>query len=522
MRQVPSVPPPGRVRWVSGGQGLGGACLETEPRPGLVPGRGADRVAGLGPGFTGLRPASWPGGQRQCRWWPGLPRARAARAPWCPVLVAGPAQISLKRRDPASAAGGRSFPAGPVRGTGRSAADDRESGGPRTRAARPSPKSRAPGAWPATGAGLVSATRDAIAAPALGPAAQHRPPRPDWPPCSATVSAPGGGPSSRRSPNVLVIRGPADTSLAGPADPAATVLAQHHPWTATRSWRGEPVHPRDQEARSSRWRGGRFRTGQGAMTLRQADRVYLGWEYAVLHPPPGPRRPRRPVTPRPGAAGSWLGWRPSSGRKRRLSLPLEGPGAGGQRRAGRAERGPWAPPSVLTPALDHDRGWFACLGRDGVVWCTRASGRGARETPRPGGGRGSAGGPGPGLRRGNAGWPAWQGGRHAQRFSVDWEARRPGSSRPSGSGTGVTLPHRESTGFERSPGGTLAGWSALMAPGWPALRTGRGRAGHRAGPCPRGAVWRRTCWPWAADGRGGSTGLGPARGPATAGPRDRA
>ena len=32
------------------------------------------------------------------------------------------------------------------------------------------------------------------------------------------------------------------------------------------------------------------------MTARQADRVYLGWEYAMLHPHPGPP-PRRPVPP---------------------------------------------------------------------------------------------------------------------------------------------------------------------------------------------------------------------------------
>jgi hypothetical protein len=32
------------------------------------------------------------------------------------------------------------------------------------------------------------------------------------------------------------------------------------------------------------------------MTLGQADRVYLGWEFAVLHPHPGPP-PRRPAPP---------------------------------------------------------------------------------------------------------------------------------------------------------------------------------------------------------------------------------
>ena len=48
------------------------------------------------------------------------------------------------------------------------------------------------------------------------------------------------------------------------------------------------------------------------MTPRPADRVYLGWEYAVLHPHPGPR-PRRPAPP--GQERLDPGWvRLSSGR----------------------------------------------------------------------------------------------------------------------------------------------------------------------------------------------------------------
>ena len=48
------------------------------------------------------------------------------------------------------------------------------------------------------------------------------------------------------------------------------------------------------------------------MTPRQADRVYLGWEYAVLHPHPGPRPggPYRPARSGWIPAGCW----PSSGR----------------------------------------------------------------------------------------------------------------------------------------------------------------------------------------------------------------
>ena len=52
----------------------------------------------------------------------------------------------------------------------------------------------------------------------------------------------------------------------------------------------------------------------------RADRIYLGWEYAELHPDPGPP-PERPALPGPEQLNP--GWLAAQQREeRRLSRPL--------------------------------------------------------------------------------------------------------------------------------------------------------------------------------------------------------
>jgi hypothetical protein len=185
------------------------------------------------------------------------------------------------------------------------------------------------------------------------------------------------------------------------------------------------------------------------MTPRQADRVYLGWEYAVLHPHPGPP-PRRPVPP--GQERLDPGWVAAQQREeRRLSLPLK---AGAAASAGLAAlSGALGAASVLTPALTTT-GVVACLAV--TVWCTRGVWRGARELrDRVAAEDQRVARAQAAQERRLAGWQE----EHAQRFR-DWEARgRVFATQRQW--YGVALP----TGIDRVDvaGGTLAGWSALMA-----------------------------------------------------------
>jgi len=280
---------------------------------------------------------------------------------------------------------------------------------------------------------------DAIAAPALAPLLSTGA-QAGLATVLSTVSAPAAGQLAALA-NVLVIRGPADTSLAG-GDPAATVLAG--------TTLDDTVLAGDQftlviRGPQQQCGAGAVRTGQAAMTPRQADRVYLGWEYAVLHPHPGPP-PRRPVPP--GQERLDPGWVAAQQREeRRLSLPLK---AGAAASAGLAAlSGALGAASVLTPALTTT-GVVACLAvtvcgvhaASGVAPGNSAN-RVAAEDQRVA--RAQAA-----QERRLAGWQE----EHAQRFR-DWEARG-GSSRPSGSGTGWPCPPG-STGSTspaaRSPGG---------------------------------------------------------------------
>jgi hypothetical protein len=185
------------------------------------------------------------------------------------------------------------------------------------------------------------------------------------------------------------------------------------------------------------------------MTLRQADRVYLGWEYAVLHPHPGPP-PRRPVPP--GQERLDPGWVLAQRREeRRLSLPLR---AGAAASAGLAAlTGTLGVLSALSPALTAT---VAAALVAGTVCCARGVWRGARElrvrvaAEEQRVARARAVG-----ERQLSGWQE----EHAQRFR-DWEARGRAFAAQR-QWYGVALP----TGIDRVDvaGGTLAGWSALTA-----------------------------------------------------------
>jgi hypothetical protein len=185
------------------------------------------------------------------------------------------------------------------------------------------------------------------------------------------------------------------------------------------------------------------------MTPGQPDRVYLGWEYAVLHPHPGPP-PRRPVPP--GQERLDPGWVLAQQREeRRLSLPLKAGAAAGAGLA--ALTGTLGAAGVLTPALTAT-GVLVFLAV--TLWCARGVWRGARELrdrvaaeeQRVARARAA-------QERRLSGWQE----EHARRFR-DWEARSR-AFEAQRQWYGVDLP----TGIDRVDvaGGTLAGWSALMA-----------------------------------------------------------
>ena len=179
------------------------------------------------------------------------------------------------------------------------------------------------------------------------------------------------------------------------------------------------------------------------------DRVYLGWEYALVHPDPGPP-PRRPIPP----AGERLdaGWVLAQQREeRRLSRPLKAGATAGAALAGLTAA--LGAAGALNPALTAT-GIVAFLAI--TVRCASGIWRGARDL------RARVAAEEERVARARAagesrlsGWQA----EHARRFR-DWEARGR-AFRAQRQWYGVALP----TGIDRLDvaGGTLAGWSALTA-----------------------------------------------------------
>ena len=185
------------------------------------------------------------------------------------------------------------------------------------------------------------------------------------------------------------------------------------------------------------------------MTALRADRVYLGWEYALVHPDPGPP-PRRPIPP--GQERLDPGWAAAQQREeRRLSLPLRFGAAAGAALAG------------LTGVLGAVGALNAALTATGIVAflaiavpCARGVWRGSRDL------RARVAAEERRVARARevqesrlSGWQE----EHARRFR-DWEARGR-AFRSQRQWYGVALP----TGIDRLDvaGGTLAGWSALTS-----------------------------------------------------------
>ena len=185
------------------------------------------------------------------------------------------------------------------------------------------------------------------------------------------------------------------------------------------------------------------------MTAARKDRVYLGWEYALVHPDPGPP-PRRPIPP--GQERLNPGWVQAQRREeRRLGRPAKAATGAGAALAG------------LTGALGVAGPLNPALAVTGIIVflvitaaCARSVQAGARdlrtrvaaEERRVARARGA-------QETRLAGWQE----EHARRFR-EWEARGR-AFQAQRQWYGVTLP----TGIDRIDvaGGTLAGWSALTA-----------------------------------------------------------
>ena len=180
----------------------------------------------------------------------------------------------------------------------------------------------------------------------------------------------------------------------------------------------------------------------------RADRIYLGWEYALVHPDPGPP-PRRPVPP--GAEQLNPGWVAAQQREeRRLSLPLKLGGGLSLMFAGlTAALGALG---VLSPALTV-AGLACCLLLAG--WCARGVWRGHRDL------RARVGQEEQRVARARVVQERrlrrWQQ-EHTRRLR-DWQARGQ-SFQAQQQWYGVALPAE----IDRVDvaGGTLAGWSALL------------------------------------------------------------
>lgn len=188
--------------------------------------------------------------------------------------------------------------------------------------------------------------------------------------------------------------------------------------------------------------------GPGRAALPRADRIYLGWEFAQLHPDPGPA-PERPALPGPAQLNP--GWVAAQQREeRRLSLPLRLGGALGLGLAGLTAGLGVA--GALNPALTT-AGLGCALLLAG--WCARGVWRGrqelhdlvAREEQRVARARAVQHRQRQGQQR-----------EHDRRFR-DWQARGH-AFRAQPWWYGVALP----AGIDRVDvaGGTQAGWSALL------------------------------------------------------------
>jgi hypothetical protein len=178
------------------------------------------------------------------------------------------------------------------------------------------------------------------------------------------------------------------------------------------------------------------------------DRVYLGWQYAPLHPDPGPL-PRRPAPP--AAEELNQGWVDAQRREdRRLTRPLVVTGAAAVAAAGLAVG------LGLTGFLDA---WLTGLGLGVFLAAAAASGRGIRRDQRAFRERIAA------EERRVAKIRAVQQSRlaarqeqHARQVRA-WEARREAFDRQN-HWYAVSLP-REVDRVDLA-GGTLEGWSALL------------------------------------------------------------
>ena len=183
------------------------------------------------------------------------------------------------------------------------------------------------------------------------------------------------------------------------------------------------------------------------MTALRPDRLYLGWEYALLHPDPGPP-PRRPIPP--GQEQLDPGWLLAQHREeRRLALPLKAAAAAGAALAGLA--GALGVAGGLNPAL---AGTGIAVFLAVTVWCARGLWHGARDL------RARVAAEERRVARARADQESrlsgWQE-EHARRLR-DWEGRSR-AFQAQRQWYGVAVP----TGIDRLDvaGGTLAGWSAL-------------------------------------------------------------
>ena len=237
----------------------------------------------------------------------------------------------------------------------------------------------------------------------------------------------------------------------------------------------------------------------------RADRIYLGWEYAELHPDPGPP-PGRPALPGPEQLSP--GWLAAQQREeRRLSRPLWLGGGSGLGLAGLAAV--LGLLGVLNAALTvAGLGCFMLL----AVWCARGVWLGRRELAALVAQEQRRVARARAVR--DQQWHGWQ--QEHDRRLRDWQARgRRYQDQPQWYGVALAAD------LDRVDvaGGTLAGWSALltMLAGSPA---GGRRRGHRARPGrgpgrPGPAAGRR-------QRRSRPTGLGAARRPAPVRPGPRA
>lgn len=181
----------------------------------------------------------------------------------------------------------------------------------------------------------------------------------------------------------------------------------------------------------------------------RADRVYLGWEYALQHPDPGPPPPR-PAPPGPEQLNP--GWVAAQRREeRRLSRPARIGGGLSLALAGLA--GALGAAGLLNAALTGTGIACCLLLAASCAWSVRRGARDlrvtlAREEQRVARARAAR----------DSQLPGWQD-EHARRLR-DWQARhRAFSSQPQWFGVGLPA------GTDRVDvaGGTLAGWSALLA-----------------------------------------------------------